>query len=79
MKNLRNFPNQIEHCIEWGKELFIKYFFDTPNDAAGYLEKPQQYIAQLKQNTTIAGVRATMEEVKKLVDLKKSADFSKCI
>jgi hypothetical protein len=28
---------------------------------------------------TISGVRTTMEEVKKLIDLKKSADFHKCI
>jgi len=33
----------------------------------------------LKQNTTISGVRSAMEEIKKLVDLKKSADFSKCV
>jgi ubiquitin-activating enzyme E1 len=79
MCTLRNFPNQIEHCIEWGRDLFNRVFVDTPNDAAGYIEKPQQFLFQLKQNTTISGVRTTMEEIKKLVDLKKSADFSKCV
>jgi hypothetical protein len=33
----------------------------------------------LKQNTTISGVRSAMEEIKKLVDLKKSADYGKCV
>lgn len=33
----------------------------------------------MKQNTTSSGVRSAMEEIKKLVDLKKSADFSKCV
>ena len=79
MCTLRNFPNQIEHCIEWGRDLFNKLFVDRPNDAAGYIEKPQAFLVQLKQNTTISGVREAMEEIKKIVDLKKSADFSKCV
>lgn len=41
MCTLRNFPNQIEHCIEWGRDLFNRLFVDTPNDTAGYIEKPQ--------------------------------------
>jgi ubiquitin-activating enzyme E1 len=28
MCTLRNFPNQIEHCIEWGRDLFSKLFHD---------------------------------------------------
>lgn len=54
-------------------------YYDTPNDVAGFINNPQLFIAQLKQNTTISGVRSTMEEVLKLVNLKKSADFTKCI
>lgn len=40
MCTLRNFPNQIEHCIEWGRDLFNKLFYDAPNDAVSYIEKP---------------------------------------
>lgn len=40
MCTLRNFPNQIEHCIEWGRDLFSKLFYDAPNDAVSYIEKP---------------------------------------
>jgi len=79
MCTLRNFPNQIEHCIEWGRDLFNRLFVERPNDAAGFIEKPQSFLFQLKQNTTISGVRETMEEIKKIIDLKKSADFSKCV
>jgi len=28
MCTLHNFPSNIEHCIEWGKELFNLYFTD---------------------------------------------------
>ena len=79
MCTLRNFPSQIEHCIEYCRDLFNKLFVDRPNDAVGYIEKPQTFINSLKANTTSSGVRETMEEVKKLVNLKKSADFSKCV
>lgn len=79
MCTLRNFPNQIEHCIEWGRDLFNKLFVDRPNDATGFIEKPQSFLYQLKQNTTLSGVREAMEEIKKIVDLKKSADFTKCV
>lgn len=79
MCTLRNFPNQIEHCIEWGRDLFSKLFYDIPNDTSSYIAKPQQYLFQLKQNTTVSGVRSAMEEIKKIVDLKKSADFSQCV
>lgn len=79
MCTLRNFPSQIEHCIEWGRDLFNKLFVDRPNDAAGFFEKPQAFVGQLKQNTTISGVREAMEEIKKLIDLKKSAEFSTCV
>ena len=79
MCTLRNFPNQIEHCIEWGRDLFNKLFVDRPNDAAGYLDKPQSFVNDLKKSSTISGVKDQMEEVKKIIDLKKSADFSKCV
>ncbi len=38
-----------------------------------------QFVADLKKNTTVSGVRDTLEEIKKLVDLKKSADLSQCV
>ena len=79
MCTLRNFPNQIEHCIEWGRDLFNRLFVDTPQDTISYIEKPGAFVAQLRQNTTSTGVISTLEEIRKLVDLKKSADFAKCV
>ena len=79
MCTLRNFPNQIEHCIEWGRDLFNKLFVDRLNDAVSYIEKPVQFVSDLRKTITVSGVRDSMAEVKKLVDLKRSADFSKCV
>ena len=52
---------------------------ERPNDAAGFIEKPLLFINQLKSNNTSTGILDKMVEVKKLLDLKKSADFTKCI
>ena len=40
MCTLRNFPNQIEHCIEWGRSAFNDLFVDKAAQAVDYLEKP---------------------------------------
>lgn len=49
MCTLRNFPNQIEHCIEWGRDLFNRIFVDGPTDTVSYLEKPNDYAATLRK------------------------------
>ena len=76
---LRNFPNQIEHCIEWGRAQFSELFTDRAADAISFLENQKVFVGQLKQNNTSAGFRSALEEIKKIVDLKKSADFTKCV
>ena len=79
MCTLRNFPNQIEHCIEYGRDLFNRFFFEAANDLVQYIEKPQPFLAKLKQNSTVSGTRQVMEDIKKLVDMKTSANFDGCI
>ncbi|CDW78639.1 ubiquitin-activating enzyme e1 family protein [Stylonychia lemnae] len=79
MCTLRNFPNQIEHCIEWGRDLFNKIFHEPPNDAASYIDKPEAFLHQLKKNNNSTGVKQAFEEIKKIIDLKKSANFQQCI
>jgi ubiquitin-activating enzyme E1 len=48
MCTLRNFPNLIEHCIEWGRDLFSKLYFDTPNDVIAFIDNPNAFIAKQK-------------------------------
>lgn len=58
-----------------------KLFVERPTDAIGFLEKPMLFVDKLKgnKNTTITGVKDTMVEVWKLVELKRSADFDRCV
>ncbi len=64
MCTLRNFPNQIEHCIEWGRSAFNDLFVDKAAQAVDYLDKPQIYLVNLKSNHTTAG---QIEELRKIL------------
>jgi len=79
MCTLRNFPNQIEHCIEWGRAKFMELFTDRASDAIAYLDNPLVFIGQIKQNKNPSGVIQSLSEIQKLFSLKKSADFTKCV
>ena len=50
MCTLRNFPNQIEHCIEWSRDKFNELFVDVPNDLRSYVENPKQFIYQMRKD-----------------------------
>jgi ubiquitin-activating enzyme E1 len=79
MCTLRNFPNQIEHCIEWGRDQFNTVFTDRTQDAISYLQDPAKFMQQLKQNTTSAGAKTQLEEVTKIVNLAVTGSFQKCV
>jgi len=55
MCTLRNFPNQIEHCIEWGRDQFNTLFVDTANNMVGYLEDTKSFMADLQKNQSVTG------------------------
>lgn len=55
MCTLRNFPNIIEHCIEWGRDKFNELFVDTPMDITNYLDNSKLFLAQLNNNSTTSG------------------------
>lgn len=57
MCTLRNFPNQIEHCIEWGRDHFNTLFTDRAADAQSFLKDQEAYVKSARANTTSSGVR----------------------
>lgn len=52
---------------------------DGPTDTVTFLEKPADFVANLKKQTTSAGVMETVKSVHELLSLRRSADFLKCI
>merc|ERR1719515_638971 len=37
---LKNFPNAIEHCIQWARDLFEGFYAQSANDVNAYLSQP---------------------------------------
>jgi len=79
MCTLRNFPNEIEHCIEWGRDKFNEHFVDTINDVDQYLKDPKEFLTQLETNSTSAGSVTSLTKMRDLIKMKKEDSYENCI
>jgi ubiquitin-activating enzyme E1 len=79
MCTLRNFPNQIEHTIEWGRDKFNSLFTDRANDVIAYLDDPKKYLDELKSNNTASGQLDALKLVKNLINIKTEGTFEACV
>jgi ubiquitin-activating enzyme E1 len=70
MCTLRNFPNQIEHCIEWGRDKFNELFVDTPGDLVSYLDNSKLFVAKLKNDSTSSSVVSTLQRISDFIKMK---------
>jgi ubiquitin-activating enzyme E1 len=50
MCTLRNFPNQIEHCIEWARDKFSGYFTDRPANVRKFIEKTDSFLNEIEDD-----------------------------
>ena len=41
---LRNFPNKIEHCIEWGRDQFNSLFTARVQDSIEFLRSADEFV-----------------------------------
>jgi ubiquitin-activating enzyme E1 len=70
MCTLRNFPNQIEHCIEWGRDKFNEHFVDTPGDIIAYIDNPKLFVHKLKGDSTTSKTKDTLEKIANLIKIR---------
>eukprot|EP00831_Metopus_contortus_P017449 TRINITY_DN1735_c0_g1_i1.p1 TRINITY_DN1735_c0_g1~~TRINITY_DN1735_c0_g1_i1.p1 ORF type:complete len:737 (-),score=115.62 TRINITY_DN1735_c0_g1_i1:992-3202(-) len=68
MCTIRNFPNLIEHTIEWGRNQFEGLFSDNPKNAAEFIKDPSAFMKQISASTTISG---TIDILKGILDVVK--------
>merc|ERR1719231_93612 len=73
---LKNFPNAIEHTLQWARDWFEGVFKQTPGDANAYLGTPD-FLAQLasQQNTKLD----TLERVHTSLVTDRARGFDECI
>lgn len=79
MCTLRNFPNLIEHCIEWGRESFNQIFVDRVQDTVNFIDNPDGFLKNLRQNTTSSGAIDKLKEVCNIINLKVTANYESCM
>lgn len=44
---LKNFPNQIEHCIQWARDYFEGIFVEGPNDTINFIKNPTKFVDKI--------------------------------
>ena len=78
MCTLRNFPATIEHCIEWGRELFNLYFIDNIIELKNWAENKKQFYEKLKKEDSLTQLEI-LNNIKKHALIIQSNNFDKCI
>jgi ubiquitin-activating enzyme E1 len=76
MCTLRNFPNQIEHCIEWGRNRFNELFTEKLENLKNYLKNKDQFISKLQKDNTEAVVVKELRLMKQYLELE---EFEDCV
>merc|ERR1719188_2918550 len=74
---LKNFPNAIEHTLQWARDVFEGQFTQAPLTASQYIEEPQ-----FKEKTlALPGAQPldTLQTVLKLVVKEKPSNFEDCV
>jgi len=74
---LKNFPNAIEHTLQWARDVFEGQFTQNPLTAAQYIEDES-----FKDKTlTLPGAQPveTLETVKRILISERPADFKDCV
>lgn len=79
MCTLRNFPNLIEHCIEWGRDKFNGSFVDGPSDLVSYLDNPKVFVGRMQSTETSTTMINTLQKCVDLIKLNQTQSFDACV
>jgi len=74
---LKNFPNNIEHTIEWARDLFVGLFKNGADEVNAYLSQ-EDYLERLKLNP-LNSQKEALETIDTLLTLSKDLNFDKCV
>lgn len=77
---LRHFPNQIEHTIEWARDMFQGLFCDGPQEAATFLENFDAFLLRLRSEGTASTQRERLVKIHSLLaTLQEGPTMQKCV
>jgi len=78
MCTLHNFPSLIEHCIEWGREIFNTNFNDNIIQLKNWAENKENFYEKLKNEDPFTQLEVLLN-IKNLLLLIKNNNFDKCL
>lgn len=75
MCTLKNFPNAIEHTIQWARDQFEGLFTKTPENTHKFINEPKF----LEKQKSGGHLMAILEDLKKDLGVDKPSDLSDCV
>jgi len=75
---LKNFPNAIEHTLQWARDQFEGMYTQSQDNAAQYLKDPAKFVERTRK-TQGAQPLETMESVRAVLINQKPRNFEDCI
>lgn len=74
---LKNFPNQIQHTLQWARDWFEGEFKQSAEDVNAYLSAPtaSQYLESLQTNTKTE----TLKTIQRLLKEERPTTFEDCV
>lgn len=79
MCTLRHFPNQIEHCIEWARDVFEGAFTAGAQGACTFVKDQAAFMRQLEAEANFSTRRAILEGVVSAIGTARAATFEQCV
>lgn len=83
---LKNFPNQIEHTIQWARDKFEGQFTEAYNELQMFVGSKDRFITKVKEvfeekkKTGMLGqLRTSLENVKSLFGVYQAGSFEECV
>eukprot|EP01138_Halocafeteria_seosinensis_P000609 gb/GECG01000624.1/.p1 GENE.gb/GECG01000624.1/~~gb/GECG01000624.1/.p1 ORF type:complete len:1091 (+),score=162.54 gb/GECG01000624.1/:1-3273(+) len=76
---LKNFPNAIEHCIEWSRDNFEGYFKSAAQDAKAFASNPKQWLDEIQEERNDYSRRQKLEGVSKIIEAAEEATWESCV
>eukprot|EP01102_Stenamoeba_stenopodia_P002416 TRINITY_DN1223_c0_g1_i3.p1 TRINITY_DN1223_c0_g1~~TRINITY_DN1223_c0_g1_i3.p1 ORF type:complete len:1075 (+),score=292.55 TRINITY_DN1223_c0_g1_i3:144-3368(+) len=74
---LKNFPNTIEHTIEWARDLFSGLFTQPLEELKKYISDPYEYLAQPTENASHK--RKLLEGLLAVANLATDRTYENCV
>ena len=75
---LKNFPNSIEHTLQWARDKFEGLFSNPAKSALNYLNDPKKYLANLRKLNTSQQLEE-LEQLEKILLKEKCLTFQDCV